>query len=55
MSCKHSICCKGLHIKCDLNGACPFQYWCNKDRVYKSTATKDKCKYYEESEDSNKK
>lgn len=31
---------------------CPYQYWCTNDSCYKATATKDKCKYYEESENS---
>lgn len=41
-----SIVCK----KFDMD--CPYQYWCTKDDKYKTTATKDKCKYYEEAENS---
>lgn len=41
-------------IKCGRydNWNCPYQYWCTNDKCYKSTATKSKCKYYEEAEDS---
>ena len=54
MSCKFlkisggyaSIVCK----KFDMD--CPYQYWCTKDDKYKTTATKSKCKYYEEAENS---
>lgn len=31
---------------------CPYQYWCTTDGCFKSTATKSKCKYYEEAENS---
>ena len=36
-------------IKCRKSSfECPFQRWCTNKRIYESTATKDKCKYYED-------
>lgn len=57
MKCKFANTTLSSRATCDKKVAdvCPYQYWCTTDRVYKSIATKDKCKYYEESEDSNKK
>lgn len=55
MRCAHIIQKDGLMIKCDIKDYCPYQYWCNKDREYKSTATPGKCKYYEEDKKSDKK
>lgn len=55
MSCKFinthggagSITCKRMN-----DVTCPYQYWCTNDKCYKTTATRDKCKYYEEAENS---
>lgn len=55
MDCKHNIVNIGGHILCDFGGCCPYQYWCNKDRCYKSTATPLKCKKYEKADETNKK
>ena len=53
--CKFAIVDGGFaSIKCGRckNWSCPYQYWCTNDKCYKSTATKSKCKYYEEAENS---
>mgnify|MGYP004515639639 CR=1 FL=1 len=50
MACKYSVKNGKLRIECTVGVYCPYQYWCNKDRCYKSTATKDKCNKYEEVE-----
>ena len=55
MACKYSVQKGKLRIGCTIGTYCPYQYWCNKDRCYKSTATKDKCNKYEETEDLDKK
>lgn len=57
MACKHSSVHGACVIRCDFGciGTCMYQYWCTKDKCYKSTATPEKCKYYEEAEKSDKK
>lgn len=50
MACRNSIENSGRRIRCKNGRYCPFQYWCVKDRNYKSVATKERCKYYEEAE-----
>nr|DAF84983.1 MAG TPA: hypothetical protein [Siphoviridae sp. ctEw721] len=50
MACKFAICKEDYTmIKCRKSSfECPFQRWCTNKRIYESTATKDKCKYYED-------
>lgn len=54
MSCKFATVKDMNPVRCTIDnvGRCPFQYWCTTDRCYKTTATRDKCKYYEEAENS---
>lgn len=54
MSCKFATVKDMNPVRCTIDnvGRCPFQYWCTTDRCYKITATRDKCKYYEEAENS---
>ena len=51
MRCKFAVFKRGFRVECTkVPLYCPFQYWCSKERIYKCTGTKDKCKYYEEAE-----
>jgi hypothetical protein len=55
MACKFAIDKNGpVQIACSKlhNMNCPYQYWCTTFHRFNSTATKDKCKYYEEAENS---
>ena len=53
MACKFSIGGDKEMHKCDLMPFfCPYQYYCTNECGYKQTATSDKCKYYEEAENS---
>lgn len=55
MPCRYAISSGHGYISCNLGGYCPYQYWCNKDRCYKSTAASSKCKKYEKADETDKK
>lgn len=50
MACKFVVSENGNKIRCKKmsNTLCPYQRWCTNERIYKSTASGDKCKYYED-------
>jgi hypothetical protein len=53
MSCKFAVGKEKRRKMCSkMPFECPFQYYCTLGNCYKQTATKDKCKYYEEAENS---
>lgn len=50
MACKFAVSENGNKFRCKKmsNTLCPYQRWCTNERIYKSTASRDKCKYYED-------